>query len=80
MKQKTSLTLSPEVLKGIDRMAGKKYSRSSVVENVLAEYLRTKTRAQVEARDLDALNRAADELAPELENVLRDQAELEEPL
>ena len=80
MKQKTSLTLSREVLRGIDRMAGKKHSRSAVVENVLAEYLRTKARAHIEARDLDALNRAADELAPEIKDVLRDQAEMDEPL
>jgi hypothetical protein len=80
MKQKTSLTLSREVLKGIDRIAGKKYSRSAVVENVLAEYLRTKARAHIEARDLDALNRAADELAPEIEEVVRYQAEMDEPL
>ena len=80
MKEKTSVTLSKEVLSGIDRLAGSKQSRSAFIENVLAEYLRARTRAQIEAHDLQALNRAADELAPEIEDVLRHQAEVEEPL
>jgi len=31
-------------------------------------------RAQIEARDLELLNKAADELSAEVEEVLRDQA------
>jgi len=75
MKEKTSITLSREVLTRIDRLAGAKRSRSAFIENVLEQYLQERSRAQVEARDLELLNRAAQELAPELEEVLRDQAE-----
>jgi hypothetical protein len=32
MKEKTSITLSRDVLKDIDRLAGSKYSRSAVIE------------------------------------------------
>jgi len=78
MKEKTSITLSREVLNGIDRIAGSKQSRSSFIENVLAQYLRERARAQIEARDLELLNKAADELGPEIEDVLRDQAEWSE--
>jgi len=73
MKEKTSITLSKEVLAGIDRIAGSK-SRSAVIEAVLAQYLRRQKRAQVEARDLELLNRTADELNAEVEDVLRYQA------
>lgn len=79
MKEKTSITLSREVLTGIDRAAGSKRSRSAFIETVLAEYLRDRARAQIEARDVEALNRAADDLAPDIEDVLRDQTEIGEP-
>jgi len=78
MKEKTSITLSKEVLTRIDRLAGAKRSRSAFIENVLEQYLQEKARAQIEARDLELLNKAARELAPEIEDVLRDQTELGE--
>jgi len=74
MKEKTSITLSKEVLNGIDRMAGSKQSRSAFIEAVLAQYLRKQARAQVEARDLELINKAAEELNAEVEDVLRYQA------
>jgi metal-responsive CopG/Arc/MetJ family transcriptional regulator len=74
MKEKTSITLSKEVLAGIDRVAGSKQSRSAFIEAVLAQYLRKQARAQIEARDLELINKAADELNEEVEDVLRYQA------
>ena len=74
MKEKTSITLSKDVLTGIDRIAGSKRSRSAFIEAVLAQYLRRQARAQVEARDLELINKAADELNAEVEDVLRYQA------
>ncbi len=73
MKEKTSITLSKEILTGIDRMAGSKQSRSAFIEAVLAGYLWQQARAQVEARDLELINKAADELNDEVEDVLRYQ-------
>ncbi|HEY1679639.1 MAG TPA: hypothetical protein VGG04_18120 [Candidatus Sulfotelmatobacter sp.] len=70
MKEKTSVTLSKEVLTGIDRLAGSKQSRSAFIENVLAEYLRARVRAQIEARDLELINAHADELNAEVDEVL----------
>lgn len=70
MKEKTSVTLSPEVLAGIDRLAGTKYSRSAVIERVLRRYLREKARAATQARDLALLNDAADSLNLEALDVL----------
>ena len=73
MKEKTSITLSKEVLAGIDHIAGSKQSRSAFIEAVLAQYLRKRARAQVEARDLELINQVADELNTEVEDILRYQ-------
>ncbi|HET8891578.1 MAG TPA: ribbon-helix-helix protein, CopG family [Candidatus Angelobacter sp.] len=74
MKEKTSVTLSPEVLAGIDRLAGTKHSRSAVIERVLKRYLREKAQAAAQARDLALLNDAADSLNEEAADVLDYQA------
>ena len=74
MKEKTSVTLSPEVLAGIDRLAGSKHSRSAVIERVLRRYLREKAQAAAQARDLALLNNAADSLNQEAADVLEYQA------
>ena len=70
MKEKTSVTLSPEVLAGIDRLAGTKHSRSAVIERVLRRYLRERARAAEQARDLALINNAAESLNLETADVL----------
>lgn len=70
MKEKISVTLSSEVLAGIDRLAGTKHSRSAVIERVLRKYLREQAKAAAEARDLALLNDAADRLNMEVADVL----------
>ena len=75
MKEKTSITLSPEVLTGIDRLAGSKRSRSAVIESVLRLYLKQRERARLHAHDLEILNRAAHRLNPEAEETLEYQAD-----
>ena len=79
MKEKTSITLSREVLTGIDRIAGSRQSRSAFIEAVLLQYLRDRARAQRDARDIEIINRHADELNAEAEDVLRYQAPDSEP-
>ena len=74
MKEKTSITLSADVLAGIDRLSRSKHSRSAVIERVLRQYLAARARAKADARDLEILNRAADELNAEAEDVLDYQA------
>jgi len=74
MKQKTSITLSSDILAGIDRLAGSKYSRSAFVEGVLRRYLRERARAAVAARDLASINAAAEQLNSEAADVLEYQA------
>jgi metal-responsive CopG/Arc/MetJ family transcriptional regulator len=76
MKEKTSVTLSKEVLTGIDRFAGSKQSRSAFIESVLAEHFRTRVRAERDARDAEIINRNAERLNREALDVLEYQAPL----
>jgi len=62
MKQKTSITLSSDLLKEIDRSAGKVGSRSEFIENVLREYFKAKVREAINARDLELINANLDYL------------------
>jgi len=74
MKKKASITLSSDVLAGVDRLAGSKHSRSAVIERVLRRYLRERARAMAQARDLELINKAADRLNLEAADVLDYQA------
>ena len=74
MKEKTSITLSREVLAGIDRIAGSKQSRSAFIESVLREHLRARERAARDARDLEIINRNASRLNRDAEDGLELQA------
>ena len=74
MKEKTSITLSKDVLKNVDRLAGSKHSRSAFIERVLRLYLRQRAKAALQARDLERLNNAADRLNLEATEVLDYQA------
>ena len=74
MKEKTSVTLSHEVLVRIDRLAGSKHSRSAFIERVLRRFLREKARSEAHARDLERINRAAERLNLEAADVLEYQA------
>jgi metal-responsive CopG/Arc/MetJ family transcriptional regulator len=74
MKEKTSITLSSEVLARVDRAAGARGSRSAFIEGVLLEYFRQRARRQVHARDIDRINAAAGRLNREALDVLEYQA------
>ena len=77
MREKTSITLSKDLLVKVDQLAGSKQSRSAFIESVLRKYLRDRQRARVHAKDLELLNRAADRLNEEAEEVLEYQAQNE---
>ncbi len=74
MKEKTSITLSKDVLESVDRLAGSKHSRSAFIERVLRRYLRQRARAALQGRDLERINNAADRLNREAAEVLEYQA------
>ena len=74
MKEKTSITLSSDILAKVDHLAGSKLSRSAFIERVLRNYFRERSRRKVQARDLERINAAADRLNSEAAEVLEYQA------
>jgi len=74
MKEKTSITLSPDTLVKVDHLAGSKLSRSALIEQVLHKYFRDRARKEVQARDLERINAAADRLSSEAADVLQYQS------
>lgn len=76
MKVKTSITIDEDLLKAIDKAATRARSRSQVIEDAARAFLVRKARADREARDLAILNRAADDLNREMEDVLAYQGDV----
>jgi metal-responsive CopG/Arc/MetJ family transcriptional regulator len=74
MKQKTSITLSSDILARVDDLAGPNLSRSALIEQVLRNYFRERARRKVQARDLERINAAADRLNSEAADVLEYQS------
>lgn len=75
MKVKTSVTLSPETIEAIDEIAGARSNRSRLIEQAVVEFVASHRRRQREAKDLEILNRSAERLNRETEDVLRYQVE-----
>ena len=73
MKEMTSITPSPDILAKVDDLADSKLSRSALVEQVLRNYFRERTRRKMQARDLERINAAADRLNSEAAEVLEYQ-------
>lgn len=76
MKLKTSITLSEDIVKTIDRVSRKGESRSEAIERLLRHGLAASARQAADARDLALINRHADALNDEAADVLRYQADL----
>jgi metal-responsive CopG/Arc/MetJ family transcriptional regulator len=76
MKVKTSITLSSEILRLIDRRQAEFKSRSEFLERAAREMLAQLARTEADRRDLELINRHADKLNAEAEDVLAYQAPL----
>ncbi len=76
MKVKTSVTLSEDVLQAIDQLVGQYGNRSALVEHALRAFLTAEGQRRREAQDLDILNRCADRLNVEAQDVLAYQVEV----
>lgn len=74
MKRKTSITLSEDVLRDLDRYAGSPGSRSAYIEGVLRRHFRKRAWAAEQARDIERIDAAADRLNEEMAEVLEIQA------
>ena len=76
MRIKTSVTLSEETIQALDEISGPRTNRSRVIEQAVVEFIERKRRQLREARDRIILDRSADELNQEVEDVLSYQASL----
>lgn len=74
MKRKMSVTLSEDVLSDLAHYAGSGQSRSAYIEHVLRGHFRRRARAAEQARDVQRINAAADQLNAEMAEVLEFQA------
>jgi metal-responsive CopG/Arc/MetJ family transcriptional regulator len=74
MKVKTSLTLSEDLLASIDKLAGRKVSRSAFIEQILRESLARRAQARRDAREVATINRHAAQLNIEMNDALSFQA------
>jgi metal-responsive CopG/Arc/MetJ family transcriptional regulator len=77
MKEKTSITLSSDLLAEVDQTAGSRGSRSAFIEGVLREYFKEKVRQAIHRRDAELINANADYLNREAMDVLRYQAPID---
>jgi metal-responsive CopG/Arc/MetJ family transcriptional regulator len=77
MKEKTSITLSSDLLAEVDRSAGAAASRSAFIEGVLREYFKEKIRQAIHQRDIELINANAEYLNREAMDVLRYQAPID---
>jgi len=75
MKVKTSITIEEELIGRIDEVSGRK-SRSELIEAAVKEYLERRKKEKRDMEDLSVLNRNADRLNKEAEDILSYQTEI----
>ncbi|HJP95828.1 MAG TPA: ribbon-helix-helix domain-containing protein [Candidatus Saccharimonadales bacterium] len=73
MKVKTSITVDKDLLKAVDALSGKYKNRSEFIEAALQSYIAHLTRSEQNAKDLEIINRYADDLNREALDVLEYQ-------
>lgn len=76
MKVKTSITLSEELIKSIDELFGVQKNRSEFIEKAVKDFIERDVQRKRDSEDLDILNRKADKLNKEAEDVLSYQMDL----
>lgn len=78
MKVKTSITLSEDLMHSIDKLRGEGENRSALIEKAVTDYIERNMQAERNLRDLDIINKRADKLNREAEDVLSYQVDLHE--
>ncbi|NIP39078.1 MAG: ribbon-helix-helix protein, CopG family [Candidatus Dadabacteria bacterium] len=70
MKVKTSVTLSEDIIKIIDKRISDFKNRSDFIEHAIRSYIEKLKKDEQNAKDLAILNKEADRLNKEAEDVL----------
>lgn len=70
MKIKTSITLSEEIIKEIDKVSSQYGNRSLLIEQAIRDFLAAQVRRRRDLNDIEILNRRSDALNKEAKDVL----------
>jgi metal-responsive CopG/Arc/MetJ family transcriptional regulator len=70
MKRKISITLNEELLSAVDRYAETSQSRSELIEEAVAAYVTRREKLRKDERERRLLDRLADRLNAEAEDVI----------
>jgi metal-responsive CopG/Arc/MetJ family transcriptional regulator len=76
MKIKTSITLSKNLLKEIDTIISKSGNRSLFIEEAIKNYINHKKRFLRNQKDLEIINRSANDLNKEAEDTFSYQVKI----
>lgn len=76
MKVKTSVTLSEDVIRYIDASAGAHQTRSEFIEHAVRDFIARQAQQERDRNDLAILNKNAERLNKEADDVLSYQTEL----
>ena len=76
VKIKTSVTLSEELIQQIDALSSQYGTRSALIEQAVRDFLAARAKRTRDAQDLEILNRRAEMLNVEAEDVLSYQVDL----
>jgi len=76
MKVKTSITISEELIKIIDELFSGQKNRSEFIEEAVRDFIKRQAERKRDLEDLNILNKNADKLNREAEDVLSYQVNL----
>ena len=76
MKVRTSVTLSEDILRDLESVAGEGRSRSAIIERALRDYISKRAKKLRDAADLEILNKNFKRLNREAADVLNYQIDL----
>lgn len=76
MKIKTSITLSEEIIREIDELSSQYGNRSALIEQAIRDFLAAEAKRRRDLQDIEILNRRADALNKEGEDVLSYQVDI----
>jgi len=76
MKRKTSITLSEELINEIDELSSQYGNRSLFIEQAIRDFLAAEAKRRRDLHDIEILNRRADVLNKEAEDVLSYQVDV----
>ena len=76
MKIKTSITLSEDLIREIDELSGRFGNRSALIEKAIRDFLTADAKRRRDLQDIEIINRRADALNKEAEDVLSYQVDV----